>query len=404
MLLAVAPGGAQGAAPTGVAPAAGGRGFLRAAESAQAVVLGTVHAPSKLDLHGWTADLAVERVLAGRAAPGGALRVAWEELATARPPRLSDADRVLLALVALPSGSLWMQRFPKRDALAIGAGGQAFLRSPAPGTVDLLARYLALTPPAREQAEGVTLLTALVQDGAPVLTDEALERLDEVPGLAGRLERDAAANLGRVMEDRSRPAATRTRVAELIGRRHLLALRPSLERGTRSGSGIEAGAWDALAELDGGLPPETVRALVDRPDPALRRVAIERAGRALPEERLAALLRHDPAPEVRQAAVKALLATFGDGALETVTPALFDPDPAVRTDAAQGLGALGPRAVPTLRSLVEGREARDAAGPIAALALAGPEGRVALREIADRSPDPAVRRLAEIALGKLSEH
>lgn len=387
-----------------MAPAAGGRGFLRAAESAQAVLLGTVHGPTQLDLHGWKADLAVERVVAAKATPGSTLHVAWEELATARPPRLAEGDRVLVALVPLPSGSLWMQRFPKRDALALGAGGQAFLRSPAPATLDLLQHYLALAPPARERPEGVALLAGLVEDGAALMTDEALERLDEVPGLGEQLTPEAAAGLGRVVDDRGRPAETRARLSALIGRRHLLALRPSLERATRPGSGIEAAAWDALAELDGGLTPDAVRALVERPDPALRRVAIDHAGRVLPEGRLAALLRHDPAAEVRRAAVRALLAAFGDGALETVPPALFDPDPAVRTEAARGLGALGSKAVPTLRSLVEGREARDATGPIAALSLAGPDGQAALRDIAEHSSDPAVRRLAEIALGHLSEH
>lgn len=366
------------------------------------MLLGTVHGPTQLDLHGWKATLLVERAVTGRAAPGSSLEIAWEELATSRPPRLAEGERVLVALAPLPSGSLWMQRFPMRNALALGAGGQAFLRSPAPATVDLVARYLALAPPAREQSEGVALLAALVRDGAPVMALEALERLSEVPGLGERLSPEAAGALGAVLVDPGRPAGDRARLARLVGERRLLALRPPLERATRPGSGIEAAAWDALADLDGGLPPETVRALLERPDPGLRRVAIEHAGRAIPETRVASLLRNDPAPEVRRAAVKALLALSGQAALETVAPALFDPDPAVRTEAARGLGALGSQAVPTLRSLVEGREARDATGPIAALGLAGPDGQAALRDIAENHPDPAVRRLAEIALGHLT--
>jgi HEAT repeat protein len=116
-------------------------------------------------------------------------------------------------------------------------------------------------------------------------------------------------------------------------------------------------------------------------------------------------MQEDPAPEVRAAALETLIERRGSAALDSALPMLFDPDQRVTRTASLGIASLGSEAVPKLRRLLEQRpfdQPRELAPAAFAMAMAGPEGRRALVEIAARHPDARVRGLAELALGRFS--
>jgi hypothetical protein len=382
--------------------AAEGRDFLAAAGAASHVVVGTSSQIRRIDVHGFDASLAVERSLAGSLAPGANARIAWEELAQARPPRFAEGERILVALEPLPGSSLWRERFPKRDALAVADRGAAFVRDPDGPGLERLASWLALPPEARKDTAGVAALAALVADAGSALAGSALRRLDDIPGLATRLDSSAAAALARALADPSRPQETRAALLGLAGRRGLAVLRPAVDARAQPGDGLEAPALDALAALDGGaFAAERVTALLARPEGAIRAVGVRRSADALSADQLAELVRSDPAAEVREAALTRVLERDGLAALPAATPALFDSEPRVRGEAARRIAELGEGAIPTLERLANESHGNAALGPLAALSLAGPEGTRVLRAIAAGHPDESVRRLALLALGKL---
>jgi hypothetical protein len=412
VLLALAlAGGARAAEPVAPAvgsapPAAGGALLLRGAERAARVVVGVVEVdPARIDQHGFAATLRVERELRPPPEPGPAtLRIAWEELAPARRPRFEAGGRVVVALEPLPSGSLWRQRFPKRDALAVAENGSAFLRDPDAATIDGLARFCALAPDERDAAPGVAALAALAAGGAPPLAEAAVARLAEIPGLGNRLDAEATAALANAIDAATRPEAVRVGLLSLAGERRLAALRPAAERASRSAPPLAAAGWQAVAAIDGGLDAERLRALLAGRDAGVRAVAVAWAVGTPEEPTARRLARSDPVAEVRAAAVRALLDDRSPDALEIGLEALFDSDPAVRAQAAQSVARYGPEVVPRLRELALSRSGAATAGPMAALALAGPAGLDVLRELSHEHPDEDAQAMARLMLGRDPRH
>jgi HEAT repeat protein len=344
----------------------------------------------------------VERVLRG-AEPATALCIAWEELAPAEPGRFRAGERVLVALEPLPGWSIWRERLAGREAWAVAGRGRAYLRDPDAATVGALAELAALPAAQRAGVEGARRLAALVAAGPPELAEAALGRLSALDPEVWAADPEASAVLGRALADPGRPLALRRAVLSELGRRRIAALRPAVVALAEPGGELEAPAWEALGRLDGELAPELVRSLLAREDGAVRAAAVRRAGGALGPGELAGLVAGDPDPGVREAALAALFARAGEAALAAGQPALFDPEPRVRHAAAREYGARGAPAVPFLRSLVSGRPATELGAVVAALSLAGGEGRRALEEVAHGHPDPAVRRLALLALGRGGE-
>lgn len=395
---------AVASAAAGSAGRVGGAALVRPTPPGGATVVGVVGEPVQLDAHGWAAGLQVERVLAGEVEPAAVLRIGWEELVRDRPARLAEGERVLVALEPLPAKSLWLQRFPSGDAFAIADAGSALLRAPDATSLSLLERYLALPSEEGETPRATAALSALVARATPALATGALARLDEIPGLAQRLEGASARVLAGALADSARPATLRRALLELVGRRRLEALRGEVVALTRAGSGLESEAWAARIALDGGLEPEQVALLLEQSDPALRSLAVRHARGTPAERQVRQRIRSDADPAVRAEAVEAWLSWRGEAALGDVEPALFDPDPRVRGRAALAVGGLGSAAVPRLRELVEGYPADQVLGPIAALRFAGREGMAALREIAASDPDEKKRQLARIGLGATRPH
>lgn len=341
----------------------------------------------------------------GAAAEVERIRIAWEELARDRPPRFVGEQRVLVALEPLPGGSLWRQRFPARDALVVAGASHAFLRDPDATTLDGLARWRALSSEDREAAPGASCLAGIAAHGALPIAEAAARRLAELPGLAARLDPGAADALATAIVDGARSDALRLALVELAGARGLVALRPALMALTGAGPPLAGRAWASIATLDGALPEATVKTLLDAEDPAVRVVAVRLAATTVLESRAATLARRDPAPEVRSEAVSALVAGGGAERLQIGLDALFDVASPVRAAAARAVGARGVEVVPQLRALAEQHAGQEAAGPLAALGYAGPEGLSALRALASTHPDARTRQLARLLAGQeLREH
>jgi HEAT repeat protein len=389
------------------APAAGGHELLAGAEQAPEVVVGRVAAPTQIDLHGWRATLAVERVLRGERQPGEPLAIAWEELATGRPARFAEGARVAVALAPLPAGSLWSARFPRRDALAVAARGEAFLRDPDAATLDPLAAWLALPAAAREGDAGVAALARLAAAGEPAVAASALARLDRVPSLARRVVGPAADALTELAADTNRPLDLRRAALELAGRRALSALEPAIAALAAQPSAVQGAAVDALGRLRGELEPERVADLLRDPDPAVRAAAVRQGGAAVDAAALRAFLRSDRSDQVRAAAAETLARRENARAADDLVRALRDEAPPVREAAMKGLGALGAPALQALQYEIWQAAPTGPAGALApavlTLGLVGPEGVAELRRIAHEHPSENVRRLAELALGRLPE-
>lgn len=374
---------------------------MRATEAGPQLVVGVVMDPRPLDDHGWAARLQVEQALAGPATPGQSLPIGWEELARSRPPRFAAGGRILVALAPLPPSSLWHQRFPAGDALAVAGDGQAFLREPDAATISLVARWSKIGASEREGPAGVAALAALWSGAAPAVAEGALERLAQIPGLDGKLYGEAADTLASGLANTARPLPLREGIVRLAGARRLGALQPTLERLARRGDPLEAPAVDALGAIAGGLPADRVRSLLSRPEASLRVVGA-RWARGPQLDGVSLMVKGDLSPEVRAASVVALFDQQGMAAFDVAAQGLFDPDPAVRAVTAKRIGEVGSTAVPGLVALVEARGMPDAAAPIAALGLTGSAGRSALQQIATTHADRRVRDAARMALGKLS--
>jgi HEAT repeat protein len=270
--------------------------------------------------------------------------------------------------------------------------------------VDLLAAWLVLAPEERGEAAGARALAALAVGAEAGLSEGALARLASQGGWDAGGSPAVDVLLG-ALADAGRPPALRRGILTLAGTRRIRALRPGVAPLAGEPGPLRAAALDALAQLDGGLPAAQLRELLAGADPALRAVAVRQAGAALGVAELAEVARTDPDATVRAAAVGALAARGGAEALEGASAGLFDADPGVRNEAILALGARGAEGVPLCQRLASERRAPEAGAPVAALALAGPAGRNALAEIALRHPDPKVRDLASLALGRpLPEH
>jgi HEAT repeat protein len=116
---------------------------------------------------------------------------------------------------------------------------------------------------------------------------------------------------------------------------------------------------------------------------------------------LADLLRSDPVPEVRVAALERLARLEGRAALEPLLDAFDDEDAAVRRAAALHAAAFGPEVVPRLREIATGRPWPAPESAVLALRFANEaESRAALAQLAEEHPDERVRSLAALALGR----
>ena len=392
-----APPGAAESSPAGTGRLAPGEPILNAAVDARAVLAGVLDEPRRLDAKSYAATLRVDRVVAGGAVTSQL--IAWEEPTAARAPRLAPGDRILVALDDLPRSSLWQSRLPAGEALLVAAAGNAFARDPSAAALDAVAAFLEIPPPDRNGAAGDIALANLLAQPDPVLAAAALRRLRTS---SAPLPDAAVAAVERTLADGARPPDLRSGILGLVAERRAVALRPTVERLAAAPSDVAAVAIDTLGQLDGGLPDETVNALLDSDDPERRAVGARFVGAALAERRLPELSRSDPDARVRAAAAGALVATNTSWGLAAGIDALADREPAVRSAAAHAIARLGPVALPALDQCIALANP-SAPGAIATLALMGPSASSRLAAIAETHGDHRLRELALLGLGRVRD-
>jgi hypothetical protein len=398
--------GAAGAEPPPADPAAEGTALVQALEAAPLAVVGVIESRSALDASAWSARLRVESVLAGAPAPGP-VPIAWEELASGRPPRFADGDRVLLALEPLPMGSLWRRRIPDPKALLATRGvaqrGVAFLRSPSLGSVTVLRHYLALPANLRAGPDGQRHLLALAADAERPLAVSAASRLGELSGEATLGAAEAAVAL-RALARADTDAELAGALLRWIERRQPAGLAPALDAALASPAPAPAAFVAARGRLGDGIAPDRERALLASASPAQRAAAAAVAG---PEQagRLADLLRGDADPKVRGAALERLARLEGARALDALLDAFDDEDAGVQSQAALQVAAFGADAVPRVRDVAVRWPWPASKSAVLALRFAkAPEAREALVGLAATHPDERVRTLAALALGRAIGH
>jgi HEAT repeat protein len=399
---------ARAACADDVPPAPGGVHLVAALEQAPAALVVVFDAPKALDDEAWLATARVEHSLRGEAPER--VSIAWEERARARPVRFAAGDRVLIAAEALPGYSIWRQRIPDAEQRArtwfVAENGDAFLRTPGPGSMLTLEHYLRLAPDVRHAATGVGYLVDLAEAAEPPLALSATERIAALGNLGATLDAGSVPHLIRAL---LRPDATdelREGLLNLIASGPRDLLQPPLEKLAQADALAPAPVFEALARIgSGSLPSDQALRLLDaKGSVAHRRVGARHASGAA-VQRLPAVLRSDPAPPVRAAAAERWLAQRGLDGVDAMRPALRDSDPAVRNAALIALAKLGPGAVPTLRGEIESAPPEEARPAVAALVLAGgPESVRALKDLAANHPDAGVRMLAETALGRPLGH
>ena len=374
---------------------------MEAAVAGPATVLGTVRRVVALDERSFLAHLEVERSLSGSHASGEELAFAWDERLRDGPRRFGEGRRVLLVLEPLPGWSIWRKRLGDRRAVGVALRGEAFVLDPDPRTVDLLAAWLARSPAERSGTAALPALAALVEGASPGVARGALDRIDRTPGLARGLAGAPTGSLRRALLDAGRPDSLREAFVQQIGQRGLVAFRPELEALAHAPGPLAPAAVTAWAALPGGLATAEVESLMSRSESAVRAAALAGAPAGFPIARLQAALSEDPAPEVRSAAVYALVERQGMSVFAQLAPLLDDPNQPEGAAAIRALGGLGEPAVAPLARRARARGLTGARGPLLALSLAGPQGLAALREIGATHPDESVRGLANFLLGRM---
>jgi hypothetical protein len=378
--------------------------ILASAARAQAVVTGVVSRVESIDLHGWRADLRIDRVLIGSVRLGETLTIGWEELSSTRQVRFADGQSVLVVLDALPTQSLWRKRFPARDrahtVLVVASAGDAFVSKPDGVTLDALEHYLAMTASAREGAPGTERLAELVRGGYPAVAREALARFEGSSTLVAALDADGAAALLAAARSPEREPALRSAVLGLAAQHRLPGTRETALALTAPTSAIRPAAYRALASLPDGLSAEAVESLLVDADPELRAVGVEALRDDSARERYAALIRADPSPTVRLAAGRALLARQGTSGIPDVVALLDDHDDTVRSGIAESIGAFGAPAIAPLLAVVNAGSEHAALAAVLGISRTGPKAAVTLETIADTHAKESVRAFARLALGE----
>jgi len=397
-----------------ITAAFGSGDLLGAIENAPIVVVAEVRGVDELPHAGYSAQLTVERMIVSPSpdstrAPGpddvhADLVVAWEEPAPSLPPRLVVGRRVLVAAGPLPTASIWRVRVPDAEAraalLGLAGDGEGLLDRPGAAEIDVLEHYLAVDRTARGGDAGVLHMARLCAVGQSRLALAAADRLGDMASLDGHWTPPAASafidallrtdveGLGerlRAVLSVQRPAALRAPLRARIAREH----------GAR-----QATLYAALGALDGGLDDDVVVMLLRDESTPTRVAAAEHASGPRAHTLLRDLLRGDPEPSVRAAAVTRLVALDGNAALSDATLALDDPSGEVRLAALRAAAELDPDSVESLRRIAFDGRPDAARAAVAALSLMGPEAHQALAEMAVAHPDEGLRNLAGIAVGQ----
>ncbi len=384
-------------------------GLLRALETASLLVVGEIEEVTPLLHVGYAAHLSVERRLLGKGdasrMKGQSVEFVWEEASARIPPRLSAGQRVVVALEAGPTASIWKQRIPdptRRAALrSLAANGQGYLQGVSAGALGALEHYLALTQAARRGEAGATYLSQLAAAAPPRLALDAVLRLKDEPKLVASLTPSAGNALIAAML-RSDADATARMALQLVEQERPAVMLPLLEAKIGN-SGVDAPAalLAARAALQGGLSGDLEEQLMESGSDEQRTTAARWAKGPEAGGRLRNAMLRDRSPAVREAALLRLAHIEGLTAASDLLQGLEDREPSVQYAAARALASFGAEALPDLRRAIDrGSPQASKAAVVAITLMSDPEARTALEELASDHEDPAVRALARISLGR----
>jgi len=392
------------AAPGAAAP----DGPLAAIETAPVVVVADVRRVEALAYAGYRATLDVERSLRETDRVPATMTVAWEEPAPSLPPRLAVGRRVLIAAGPLPTASIWRTRVPDDAAraamLGLAGGGAGHLERPGAAELDVLEHYLLVGEAARAGDAGVLHLSRLCAVAQPRLALDAARRLDTLDALGEHFTRPATEAFVEALLRDDVPGL-RQALLDLIERRRPEALDPVIRARLRAaGAAAPPVLHAALGALRGGLDDDEAVPLLRGDSVEARVAAARQATGPRAHALLRDLMRDDPVPSVRAAAVTRLVALDGAKALPDAMRALEDPAADVRLAAVQAAARLDPEAVEPLRRVALHGPPDAARAAVAALSSMGDEAHETLAELAAEHPDPSMRTLAGIAIGQPIGH
>lgn len=377
---------------------------LAAFESAPVVIVGQVRAAEALGGAAWRVRVAVDEwwaqgpPSADGAANADRVAVVFERPGRSADPGLGVGDRVLAALEPLRLTTAWRSRLGAEapaGAWTFADRGRARVVAPAVGSIEILRHFLRLPRAARDGPDGVRHLLALASGAAPPLAGAAARRLaaGAPAAVPVALSPEQAAL---VVQGLSRPGPdVSPGLLSWVAEGRPAGLAAALEAAIRV-PGAAAAVFAARAELPGGLPETTLRALVHDAREPVRLVAA-RYARAASAGLLRDLISHDPSPAVRAAALGRHTAVAFDAAV--VLGAFADEDARVRGAAAQLWAQRPDAAVAPIRARAFGRVPRVAQTAVLTLRLMDrPEATRVLGEVAREHPSAELRALARMAL------
>ena len=385
-------------------------------ETAPGLLVGTVSKVESVLYGGWIATIDVERVLRGEKVEQ--VEVAWEEPVPALPSRIESGRRILVATEPMSTASIWKKRVPdparRARLLSIASKATAFVERPKASELSDLEHYLALDRDARRGDAGIVYLAALSAGAEPKLAIAALATLDAVPNLSVRLSDVSAVHLcnailrqGRMPE--ATPGTAESDVSDaalaLVERRRPRALRPVVEsRIAQRQPNVPAVLYAALGAIDGRIPDDIALALLASASIEHRIAAARWASGEKGRQRIRYLLRGDPEPAVRAAAVQRLLQLEAERGLDDAVRTLDDPSPEVRLAAMRSIAKIDPEAISELEYIVESGTEEGQRSAIVTLSMMGKEAHQLLLQISEQHPDESLRTLAGIAVGKPLGH
>jgi HEAT repeat protein len=351
-----------------------------------------------------------KEVLKGDAAPGKVLALVQERVFGTERPYFEPGVTTLVFAVPLPMYSSYRQALPetgeylqwterKDTATEIASLGDAPLVGP-------VRRYLAAHDDRQATA---ALLARFVSASVPRLRRDALATIEARPALAAMIEAQALASLDPFLADERVPVAERAQILVRLARAGVTGLAPIAEKAEATGGPLRAAAVDTLVSL-GRLPPEERLLAYSRSeDSALRLVAVRglaRTGSPRALDRIAEVVASDPSDEVCVAALGALGSVQVPRAVPLLAAALRDSDRARVNAAAEALGRIAsPTAITALGdALASGSYDAQAAAAFALGQTRKEQAMAILAAQEEMHPDPRVRKVIRIALGKPAGH
>lgn len=360
---------------------------------------GEIQAPTKVDLHGYSAKLVVDQALSGHVHLGETLSIGWEELSEGRPARFDEKDRVLVCLEPMPNYSLWKKRFPaeKGTVWAVCGRGQSFLRDPNGATTYLLRHFLGLGSSGVSDPAGQAYLGRLAAEGSEPVAFEAVKLL--ATNQAQLADRATIDPLLEAVRNPDRDRELRQQAFLVLGHRKAKDARERLEKLTVKGFDLRASAIHSVALIDGGIPKDTVQRYLSDEEAEVRGVAVLYSDKD-DTKTLRKILTEDPDTLVRILAINKVFQLYQIDALDDVLPLLGDPDDKIRAAAAKGSGGLGAPAIPRLKEVALGDNFRAAQGAVLAISLTGKAGMETMGDLAHNHPDKRIQALAKFTLGE----